>query len=171
MKKIIALLIIAALAMAVGCSGGAGKAASVEEIYAAIQEKMVQDLKAAGYQDADFEAEELPGYTVTDLKGEGADNVLADLDKDLVEAGFVIKASMMLNSDQIAVIKAAPGKVGAVQQALEAEQAAQLQLWESYLADQAEKVHNAIISARGGFIILIIYSDAEGIEAIFDEAV
>lgn len=172
MKRTIALLALTALIMATaGCAGGAGKTASVEDIFAFIKEKMMQDLKDAGYEDADFEAEELPGYTVTDLKGEGAEHVLADLDKDLVEAGFVIKASMMLNSDQIVVIKAVSGKVGAVRQALEAEQAAQLQLWESYLADQAEKVHNAIISARGDFVILIIYPDAEGIEAIFDEAV
>ena len=115
MKRTIALLALTALIMATaGCAGGAGKTASVEDIFAFIKEKMVQDLKDAGYEDADFEAEELPGYTVTDLKGEGAEHLLADLDKDLVEAGFVIKASMMLNSDQIVVIKAVSGKVGAV---------------------------------------------------------
>lgn len=171
MKHTMALLIILALViMIAGCSGGAGGTASVDTIYASIKEKMVQDLKDAGYQDADFAGEELPGYIVTDLKGEGAENVLADLDKAHVEAGFVIKASMMLNSDQIIVIKAAPGKIGAVRKALEAELAAQLQLWESYLADQAEKVQNAIISTQGGFIISITYPDAQGIEAIFDEA-
>lgn len=87
-----------------------------------------------------------------------------------MEEGFVIKASMMVSSDQIALIKAAPGKMETIQEALEAELASQLALWESYLADQAEKVQNAIITIRGDIIIYITYPDAEAIEAVFNEA-
>lgn len=171
MKKTIALLTLLAMAiLVVGCSSTGGSNATAEGIYAAIKEKIVEDLKEAGYQDADFEAEELPGYIVTDLKGEDAEHVLSGLDKEEVEEGFVIKASMMLNSDQVIIIKAVPGKLPSVQEALEAELASQLELWGSYLADQAEKVQNAIITTQGGYIISITYPDAQGIEAIFNKS-
>lgn len=172
MKKISAViaLLLCSLLIA-GCNGQpAGGNASVEELYNEIKGHISEDLRNLGFGDDDFDAEELPGYAVIDLKGEEADWVLAELNKDDVQEGFVIKAAMMLNSDQIILIKAAPGKVNEIKAVLEAEHAAQLDLWENYLADQAVKVRDTIISVQGDFIIYITYPDAEGIEAIFDDA-
>lgn len=172
MKKIISILALSLIVLLlVGCSDKTPAAnASVEDIYTSIKDQIGQDLRDTGFGDADFEAEELPGYTLIDLKGPDAEYALPELNKDDVEAGFVIKASMMLNSDQIVIIKAAPGKIEPVKEALEAELASQLALWESYLADQAEKVQNAIITVQGDFLVYITYPDAEAIEAIFNDA-
>lgn len=172
MKQIgtIIALLLAGLMLA-GCGGQpSGSNASVEDIYSEIIEFISDDLREAGFTDEDFEAEELPGYVVTDLKGDEAEWVLPDLNKDDVEEGYVIAAAMMLNSDQVIVLRAAEGKAQAVKEVLEAELAAQLDLWESYLADQAEKVQNTILTVQGDFIIYITYTDPEGIEEIFNNA-
>lgn len=170
MKKISAILIILlAGLLAAGCAGGKTPAVNVpvDDIYDSIKEQIVADLREVGYQDADFAAEELPGYIVYDLKGENAEQVLAPLNKDDVQEGFVIKAAMMLNSDQIAIIKAAEGKVETIKAALEDELEAQNATWSQYLPDQAAKVTNTIISVQGDYVIYITYADAEAVEEIF----
>ena len=172
MKKIgivIALLMSGVLLF--GCAGGGSATeGSIEEVLEALKEAITEDLREIGFTDADFDAEELPGYIITDILGEGGEYVLMEMDKGLVEEGYIIAASMMLNSDQVIVIKAASGKVNDVKAALEAEHAAKLALWEDYLADQAEKVRNTIIEVEGDFIYYITYPDAEGLEEVIIEA-
>jgi len=171
LKKLVALLVLLVFAvMVVGCNGGGqGTDISVDDLYEAIKDQIIEDLRDLGFGDEDFAVEEIPGYTYYDLKGDDADYVLTEMDKDLVEEGFVIKATMMLNSDQIVVIKAASGKIDEVKAALETEQDNQLAMWEDYLADQAEKVRNTIIAVQGDYIIYVTYPDADAIEAIFTD--
>lgn len=171
MKKNIALLCMLLLLSVAGCGGGApAREVSVDLLFDQITEKIEADLHQAGFKDEDFAAEELPGYIIFDLKGEDSDFVLTTVDKDKVEEGFVIAGSTMFNSDQIAVIKAVPGETDAIKKALEAEQQAQVELWEDYLPAQAEKVQKTIITARDDYLIYITYPDPEAIEEIFSKA-
>ena len=167
MKKFFALAtLLALISVQVGCAKS--PAPSTAEIYAALKEQIAADLREVGFTDGDFAENELPSYFLTDLTGEGQDYVLPDLNKEDVQEGYVIKASMNINSNQVALIRAVPGKVEAVRAALELELASQRQLWDSYLPDQAEKVHNTIISAKGDFIIYITYPDPAAIEEVFN---
>ncbi|MTI96231.1 MAG: DUF4358 domain-containing protein [Firmicutes bacterium] len=184
MKKIFPVLAIMLTGiLLVGCGGSpeapdnppAGNPsvdASVDEIIEAVKARIIEDLEEIGYGEEEFEIEELPGYVIGDLTNdEEIDFVLPQLDRDLIVAGFQIRASMMLNSDQIIVIEAAEGELDAVREVLEAEHAAQLEMWQDYLADQAEKVENIIFAEAGNFILYAIYPDAEGIEAVFNQFV
>lgn len=166
MKKLFVLVLSVLIVLAAGCAKT--PAPSIEEIYAAIKEQISADLREVGFTYEDFAEEELPSYFLADLKGEGADYILPDLNKEDVQGGYVIKASMNINSNQVALIQSVPGKTQAVRTALEAELASQRQLWDSYLPDQAEKVRNTIIPVKGDFIIYITYPDPASIEGVFN---
>ncbi|HPZ90881.1 MAG TPA: DUF4358 domain-containing protein [Bacillota bacterium] len=166
MQKIVAAAVLAALFLA-GCSGAKGGDADPAEIFAAIKDHVRADLEAAGYSDEDFQLQELPGYRIVNLQGADFEQLPPGIRPDDFREGYMLEADMMLNADRIILFQAEKGKAGAIQDALELYQAAQLQMWEQYMADQAEKVRNTIISARGDLVIYITYPDADAIVDIF----
>ena len=169
MKQVSILVVLLCGLLLIGCTGGAQGNVDMDDLFDSIKDQIQTDLREFGFGDEDFAAEVLPGYTIFDIKGEDADYVLPEMDKDDVEEGIAIKASMMLNSDQIVILKAAAGKVDSVKEALEAELEGQLELWENYLADQAAKVRETIITVQGDYIIYITYPNPEAIEDIFNQ--
>lgn len=171
MKKIVVVFAVLSLILMVGCSssGGSGNDVDMNQVMENVIARISEDLKEAGYTDADFEAEVLPGYFVIDLKDEELDfnpyDGLIDLDK--VEGGFTIQAAMMLNADRIIVFKVSDSDyLEELKGILEEEKQGQYDMWEQYLPDQFEKVKETIFEVEGDLIYYITYQDAEDIESI-----
>jgi len=162
--------VLAIVILAAGCGGSkpAATEISMTDLLEDIKDLIAEDLREQGCTDQDFEAEELPGYAITDLKSEEGQWALPEGSDDAVE-GFMIKAGM-LNADQIIVLKATPGKAESFKSIFEAQKTSQLDMWESYAPQQAVKVEDTIIDVQGDYVIYITYADADGIEALFNNA-
>lgn len=172
MKKILVGILVLSMLILVGCSSSDGASGgNIETVMDSIVERIQSDLRENGYGDDDFEMEDLPGYVVVDLMNEEEREYTAFagdvLDFSKIEGAFSIQAAMMLNADRIYVFQVKDSSyLSEIKAVLEVEKEAQYELWESYLADQFEKVKNTIFETEGNFLYYITYPDAEAIETI-----
>ncbi|MBS4199349.1 DUF4358 domain-containing protein [Bacillus sp. FJAT-49732] len=182
MKKMIGFtgMIAIILFTLIGCSNGVNNAGaadvSLEEIVNSIKEKIAEDLKAEGVDDA-LKDGVLQTYIESDLVKKDANNPNSEflmeklnIDPNNIEEGYVIAAMMNINSDEIILLKAKDdSKVDELIDVLKKEKEAQVTTWEQYLPDQYDKVKNNIIKVKGSYLIYITYAHPEKLEEVFDK--
>lgn len=170
MKKLVLVaVVLLCMSVAVGC-GGQKVEVSLEDVFEDIKAVVKADLEEVMDEEA-FETEELPGYIVADLESEEAEYMLAGINEDDLEEGYMIAPMMNTSSDMILLFQAKEGKADSVMASLDEVLESQTETWSTYLPDQFEKVENAIIEQEGDYVLYVVYSAPETIQEVFTEAI
>ena len=174
MKKIIVLMVVMALAFSItGCTKPAADV-SIADVLEEVKEAIRADLLAGGNFTEEDLKDDLPGLIEGNMLEDDLMMYISDpelFDKDLISEGYILAPMFNIMSDEIIVLKAKDADAAKdLKAALEQEQENRLKQWETYLADQHEKVKNTIIKAEGQYLLYATWSDATIIEAAFDMA-
>lgn len=167
--KGISLIMIIGI-LATGCSNDSKQTNEAEDVPL---EKIYEEIKEKVDTDTDGN---IGGYLQIDLLEEDGVDPSADiyqetlqLDDNNIKNGFVLAAMMNVNADEIILLEASDeNKVDELLKMLEQQLENQIQVWETYLPDQYEKVKNNIIKTNGNYLLYVTYENPEEIEAIFD---
>ena len=159
--------------------GTAAPEVAAKDIMDSIKEKIVQDIKDAGFDEGRSDEEILQGYMETNLTDVAADDPFGqmffertELDKELLAEGLMYVPMFNTNADEIFVLRAKNEKdADTLKAALQKELEVQIQTWEVYLPDQYEKVKNNVLKTNGNYVLYVTYDDADAVEKIFDEKV
>lgn len=171
---VISLFLVGVLAACGGKDTIEEEKVSLEEIYTDIKDEMAKDLKEGGVEEPLVDGK-LQSYLELDLTKSDPENEFfierLQLDKEQLEAGYVIAALMNVNADEMILLKAKDEEsVPALKEILENELKNQVQTWEQYLPEQYEKVKNNMIKTNGQYLIYITYDQPEKIAELFNLA-
>lgn len=164
MKKVLSLgMIVLVIFTFVGCG----------EKVPAVPDVAVKDIVSS----IEAEVENLGGLVELDLKSEE----LSDFDKSAienlginpedVEEGIIKYPMINLTVDELIVLKAIDEtKVETLKETIKSHAEKHFENYENYLPTQAELIKNHTLITKGNYILYVVSSEAEKIEAAFENA-
>lgn len=164
MKKILSLAIVALVIFTfVGCGEKvpAIPDVAVRDIVSSIEAE-VEVVK--GLSELDLKSEELSDFEKTTLENFG-------INPEDVEEGIIKYPMINLSVDEVIVLKAVDEtKVEALKKIISNHAVKQYENYENYLPAQAELIKNHTLISKGDYILYVVSSEAEKIEATFENA-
>ncbi len=181
MKKIIAILLAAAMLVALFCACGKNDAPvnsaepeadaidppvnSAEPEEAPVDERSAADIWAVVQESIDMN--NMPGFTELDAE---TFNGFYGLDDSALESYVCQFPTMIVHATEIFIGKCVEGEEATVMGGIERRQQALVDTWSNYLPDQFALVEDARIVRNGQWVLFCVSEQADAIEEAFNAA-